>query len=51
MKFRDMFKVRQPGNGNKVQKGFEANSKKRVDIKIIKETESEEGWGPKIPVK
>ena len=31
-KFRDMFKVRQPGNGDAVQQGFRAQGKKLPDV-------------------
>lgn len=32
MGFRSLFKVRKPGNGNAVQKAFEAATKKRISI-------------------
>ena len=36
MGFRDLFKVRKPGNGDKVQKGFEAQGKKLPDVGMQK---------------
>lgn len=32
MKFRDLFKVRQPGNGQAVQDAFQKQTKQRVSI-------------------
>ena len=44
-KFRDMFKVRQPGNGDGVQKGFEADSKKSQAWGVPHEDNSQNSGG------
>lgn len=36
MGFRDLFKVRRPGNGDAVQKGFEKQGKKKPDVGMQK---------------
>ena len=36
MGFKDLFKVRKPGNGNAVQKGFEAKGKTLPDVGMQK---------------
>lgn len=41
MGFRDLFKVRKPGNGDAVQKGFEAASKRSKGVKFPSQDNSQ----------
>ena len=53
MKFRSMFKVRQPGNGDKVQKSFEESSEEddMKEIKSIPSKDNSQNSGPKTSIK
>lgn len=50
MKFRSMFKVRQPGNGSKVEESLCAACKKVANQKFPSKDNSQNS-GPKTPVK
>lgn len=50
MGFRDLFKVRRPGHGDKVQKEFEAASKKSKK-RSFPAYDNSRNSGPKQPVK
>lgn len=47
MGFLDLFKVRKPGNGDKVQKGFEAASKRSQARTFPSENNSQNSGGKK----
>jgi len=49
MGFRELFKVRKPGNGDKVQKGFERATRAKVSVSS-KTSESVNG-GKKVSLK
>lgn len=47
MGFRDLFKVRQPGNGDAVQKGFENASKRSKGRSFPSQNNSQNSGGKK----
>lgn len=47
MGFRSLFKVRKPGHGDKVQKGFEAASKRSKAVKFPSKDNSQNSGGKK----
>jgi len=47
MGFKDLFKVRKPGNGDAVQKGFEAKSKASKSRSFPSEDNSQNSGGKK----
>lgn len=47
MGFRSLFKVRQPGNGDSVQKGFASASKRSQAVKFPSKDNSQNSGGKK----
>lgn len=45
MGFKSLFKVRKPGNGDSVQKGFEATSKRSKGVKFPSKDNSQNSGG------